>query len=216
MIQGVAYSAPRYIEPVDPNPPAYEEVPTLGSERPRSLVDEKQQLYRLSTEDRIPPHVAENYGPNTGLDTTLRSLPTPTTPHPAPSVTYPHNDTAHRPANDTLNNLLDAIKLYFDTQIKLNSDKPTKVRHLEAKKTRKLEKAERKYKEYIAKGKDSKHEAKMERRAEKMEKWTEWVLKRSIEHGERTHERANGRHCRNYEPTHMRAGHTEQNYQRAV
>ncbi|KAK6532105.1 hypothetical protein TWF694_003267 [Orbilia ellipsospora] len=227
MIQGVTYMAPQYHEPVDPNPPAYEEAtgqsPSVA-EQPQypSIADEKRQLYRLSTEEQVPPHVHANYQPNTGLDTNAipqlntnvhdsvpRSVPVPTivtpvtpvtpaySPHPTTSTSRHHESSGHSniPSNapnarEVLAHLLESIAIYYDTQMKLNADKPSKVRQLEHKKERKLEKAEKKFNEHLAKGKDTERsEAKLAKRAEKMDKWTEWVLKKNIERDEKWQQR---------------------------
>lgn len=68
------------------------------------------------------------------------------------------------------------------------------MRKLEYKKAKKLLKAEKKYNDYLAKGKDMKYEIKMERRAEKIEKWTEVVVKKSVGRHEK-HVRKHGRCC---------------------
>ncbi|KAF3916785.1 hypothetical protein ABW20_dc0108218 [Dactylellina cionopaga] len=223
MVQGIAYMAPQYEAPIDPNPPAYEEVPTERAARPMNLVDEKQNLYKLNTEEQVPPHTHEGYGRNTGLDSTPRSIPAPVVvaPYIATSPEFSHRATPNHSSNhsseSTLAHLLEAIALYFDTQIKLNAENPAKTRRLESKKAQKLEKAERKYKEYMEKraesGKSAKQDEKMERRAEKMEKWTEWVLKKSLERSAQGYDRGAGRRGERHGHAHRRSGHMEPHYQ---
>lgn len=218
MIQGVAYIAPHYAEPVDPNPPAYEEVVTNGQassvqqpEHSSNIVDEKQNMYKLRTAERVPPHEQVGYQPNTGLDYVPRSVPAPPieslqTPIYTPvsssysshsrdeglSPSHDH-DRSSEHSSDALKHLLAAISLYFDTQIRLHGRDNGRTRRLEAKKAKKLAKAERKYKEHLAKGKDSKYDQKMTRRADKMERWTEWMLQKSADRCE--HRRRECRCC---------------------
>ncbi|KAK6535822.1 hypothetical protein TWF281_000072 [Arthrobotrys megalospora] len=196
MTQGITYMAPQYVEPIDPNPPAYEDV-TMDTRSIPAIVDQKRLLYRLSTEEQVPPHVNPDYNPNTGLDTSIpRNMPAPPlitlSPATTSTLTPTTSSTIHR--STSLSHLLEAISLYFDTQIKLHADSPATVRKLEYKKAKKLLKAEKKFNEHMAKGKDSKHGLKMEKRAEKMEKWTEWVLQKSVEHHEK-HVKRHGRCC---------------------
>ena len=55
---------------------------------------------------------------------------------------------------------------------------------------------EKKFNDHLAKGKDAKHYHKIEKRAEKMEKWAEWALRKSIErHEKRGGHRERGRGC---------------------
>ncbi|EPS39082.1 hypothetical protein H072_7172 [Dactylellina haptotyla CBS 200.50] len=212
MMQGVTYMAPQYVQPVDPNPPAYEEVAT-DLEQPRTLVDQKLHMYKLNTEEQLPPHAHETYNPNTGLDSGPRSVSSPIT---APSIRSTPRDSIHstrtqKTSADVLVQLQDAISLYFDTQIKLNANNPSKLRKLEYKKAKKLAKAEKKFHEHMAKGKDGKYEAKMVRRADKMEKWTEWVLKKSMEHHDHStdnHYQGRMRHAERRGPA-QRLGHME-------
>ncbi|KAF3924552.1 hypothetical protein ABW21_db0207746 [Orbilia brochopaga] len=171
MIEGVAYMAPHYASPIDPNPPAYEDA--VG-DRPVSssstIVDEKQQLYRLRTAEQIPPHEQAAYQPNTGLDYVPRSIPAPAIEPPQAPLYTPVSS--------------------------LHDGDNGKTRRLEAKKTQKLAKAERKFKDHLAKGKDSRYEHKMARRADKMERWTEWVLRKSAERSERGRRECHGRERR--------------------
>ncbi|KAK6343816.1 hypothetical protein TWF696_007476 [Orbilia brochopaga] len=226
MIEGVAYMAPHYAEPVDPNPPAYEEVVAREASQEHgqttNLVDEKRQMYKLRTAEEIPPHEQLAYQPNTGLESIPRSIPAPPieSPHtpiytPASTIyasslhsashdrssSAPHDqDHQSEHPSEALTHLLAAISLYFDTQIKLHEGNNGKTRRLEAKKAQKLAKAERKYKDHLAKGKDSKYDHKMAKRADKMERWTEWVLRKAAEreaHGRREcccHQRRARRH----------------------
>ncbi|KAF3123518.1 hypothetical protein TWF703_000730 [Orbilia oligospora] len=148
MTKGIAYMPPHYTEEatIDPNPPAYESL-TSTTTSTTTIIDEKQQLCRLSTEEQVPPHVSEGYNPNTGLDS---------------SSSVPR--------------------------------RPTTVRKLEYKKAKKLLKAEKKYKDHLSKGKDTKYEIKMEKRAEKVEKWTEFMVKKSVGKHEK-HVKKHGRCC---------------------
>jgi len=96
----------------------------------------------------------------------------------------------------------------------LNEGNPNKVRHLESKKARKLQKAERKFAEHAARGKDTRYNAKIEKRAEKMEKWTEWVIQRWIDHDAYTN--GQGRRAGCHGPTHRGVGHMEKHYQPTI
>ncbi|KAK6508825.1 hypothetical protein TWF481_003593 [Arthrobotrys musiformis] len=180
MTRGIAYLPPNYSssEGVDPNPPSYEEVPSSTT----NIIDEKQRLYRLSTEEQVPPHAMGEYNRNTGLSDE-RGIPAPPLITLSPATTTTTNTTTHTSAAahpESLTHLLNSITLYFDTQIKLHSSNPSLVRKLEYKKAKKLLKAEKKYQDHFAKGKDGKYESKMEKRAEKMEKWADVVVKRSV------------------------------------
>ncbi|KAF3911159.1 hypothetical protein AA313_de0208717 [Arthrobotrys entomopaga] len=168
--------------------------------------------------DNVPDSV-----PRKGSVPTIVTPVTPMTPayspHPATSTSRHHdsgssygqsNNSNPHDSREVLAHLLESISIYYDTQMKLNADKPSKVRQLEHKKERKLEKAEKKFNEHLIKGKDSeKGEAKLAKRAEKMEKWTEWVLKKSIERDEKWEKRdqkwqqrsaARGRGCQGQVP----------------
>ncbi|KAF3317362.1 hypothetical protein TWF173_011014 [Orbilia oligospora] len=159
MTKGIAYMPPHYTEEatIDPNPPAYESLASTTTPT-ATIIDEKQQLYRLSTEEQVPPHVNEGYNPNTGLDSS--------------------NSVPRRPAT---------------------------VRKLEYKKAKKLLKAEKKYKDHLSKGKDMKYEIKMEKRAEKVEKWTEFMVKKSVGKHEK-HVKKHGRCCDHVPVNQQQAG----------
>ncbi|KAK6357728.1 hypothetical protein TWF718_002037 [Orbilia javanica] len=215
MAQGISYIPPNYTDPIDPNPPAYEDIDSPGTSKNANsgrLVDEKQQLHRLSTSERVPPHVSDNYNPNTGLDDSIpRFIPPPTTlatttttPHAQPPLialtpattrsTTSSTSTLNSPHSQSLDHLLASITHYYDTQIKLHSSRPAVVKKLEYKKAKKLLKAEKKYNDHLLKGKEMKYEIKMEKRAEKMEKWADVMVKKSVGRHEK-HVRKHGRCC---------------------
>ncbi|KAK6516113.1 hypothetical protein TWF506_006023 [Arthrobotrys conoides] len=205
MAQGITYIPPHYTEDarIDPNPPAYDSIDTSTTTPSTTIVDEKRQLYRLSTEEQVPPHVSEDYNPNTGLDDS-NSIPRFISPAVSaaepplialsPATTTTTSTSSSAPHSESLTHLLAAITQYFDTQIKLQSIHPATVRKLEYKKAKKLLKAEKKYNDHLSKGKDMKYVIKMEKRAEKMEKWAEIVVKKSVGRHEK-HVRKHGRCC---------------------
>ncbi|KAF3213106.1 hypothetical protein TWF106_008964 [Orbilia oligospora] len=206
MTKGIAYMPPHYTEEatIDPNPPAYESLASTTTPT-TTVIDEKQQLCRLRTEEQVPPHVSEGYNPNTGLDSSNsapRYIPPTVSADAAqlpsitlsPATTRTTTTTSSAPQSESLNHLLASITQYFDTQIKLHSSRPATVRKLEYKKAKKLLKAEKKYKDHLSKGKDMKYETKMEKRAEKMEKWTEFMVKKSVGKHEK-HVKKHGRCC---------------------
>ncbi|KAK6362616.1 hypothetical protein TWF730_000072 [Orbilia blumenaviensis] len=198
MVRGITYIPPHYNEPADPNPPAYEEV--AATAKP-SLIDEKQSLYRLSTEDAVPPHVRArvavidddgSYNPNTGLDSSVTAAATPRFINTPPLITLspattttstvsaiPTNNESNKPKDAALTHLLSAISLYFDTQITLHGDsRPATVRKLEYKKAKKLLKAEKKYIEHMAKKEKKCHNG-SNKCGERSERYTEKMEKRA-------------------------------------
>jgi len=81
MINGVAYKAPEYSETINPHPPTYDEVidSELSGGYP-TIAQEKQQIFRLSTDERMPPHAyVETHEPNSAAVPRF-------TPDPAPLV----------------------------------------------------------------------------------------------------------------------------------
>ncbi|KAF3162590.1 hypothetical protein TWF788_001960 [Orbilia oligospora] len=58
MTKDIAYMPPHYTEEatIDPNPPAYESLASTTTPT-TTVIDEKQQLCRLRTEEQVPPHI---------------------------------------------------------------------------------------------------------------------------------------------------------------
>ncbi|EWC44393.1 hypothetical protein DRE_01219 [Drechslerella stenobrocha 248] len=182
MVQGTTYAhaSSRQVHPVDPNPPPYEDVleaaaPEKSAPPPPHTVDTRHYSYDTDIAGRVPPHEHQDYQPNANQDYIPRFVPaSPLTPVPSSTSRF-----SHEPPSEALARLLKAITSYYDARINLAGTDSSKRHRLEVKKAKKLAKAEKKHVEHLAKGKESKYNYKMARRAAKMEMSADWVTERS-------------------------------------
>ncbi|KAF3940797.1 hypothetical protein ABW19_dt0200227 [Dactylella cylindrospora] len=204
--QGIAYREPEFVErepiipepePISRNPPSYEEVAGVGSSsglHPIDIPDEKPSKFKLVT---TPSNsYPDSYEPNTGLNapyTTSRGSISSSSsnsthdheqeaPRVAPVQSQPRNP--WEPHRELYNRLVSALTMYYDTHIQLSQHSVRQRQYWEKRKGKKLAKADRKYHEKVARGRDDRYGRRMERRAAKYERWTEMVITRNLPYDE--------------------------------